>query len=182
MAGGSGPAAGSGSLLLRKCLLGLHRAPPLRKLFGGSFAASLLLTLRCRHSRRISRWHVRMRRACCPTFRCRFVGRTGSSVPPLLSCLISVHRVDPGEARRTLSHEDVLPTKHGAHEPQLAAEVGTLRNVFRHQVGVVHPYQQVDGSSPHRGGLGGEDIRPKQDLQIFQNTAQRYGSLLGASP
>ena len=39
----------------------------------------------------------------------------------------------------------------------------------------------MDGSSPHRGGLGGEDIRPKQDLQIFQNTAQRYGSLLGGS-
>ena len=82
-------AASPGSLLLLERPLDLHRAPLLRKLLGGSFAASLLLTLRCRHSRRISRWHVRMRRACCPTFRCRFAGCTGSSVPPLLSCFIS---------------------------------------------------------------------------------------------
>ncbi len=40
----------------------------------------------------------------------------------------------------------------------------------------------IDGSFPLTGGVwGGEDVRPKQDLQIFQNTAQRYGSLLGGS-
>jgi hypothetical protein len=36
--------------------------------------------------------------------------------------------------------------KHGAHEPQLAAEVRALGHVLGHQVGMIHPEQHVDRS------------------------------------
>ncbi len=62
---------------------------------------------------------------------------------------------------------DVLPSKHGAHEPQLTAEIRAFGHMLWHQVGVVHSEQHVNRSCLLNQAVGLRQIPQSRELLIY---------------